>query len=60
MSLQHNELRDLTANYLSEICYDVTVELQLNELTGETLKLRSANSSADARIDIAARGVWSK
>ena len=32
----------------------------LNELTGETLELRSANTSSEARLDISARGVWAK
>ena len=60
MSIRHNELRNLTANLLSEVCYDVSVEPQLNQLSGEKLNLRSANSSNEGRLDIAARGVWSK
>ena len=60
VSQRHNELRDLTANLLAEVCCDVCVEPPLNELTGETLELRSANTSSEARLDISARGVWAK
>ena len=55
---RHNELRDLTANILSELCTDDSIEPSLNELTGETLIYRSANTAADARLD--ARGVCTK
>ena len=56
---RHNELRDLTANLLSQVCNDVSVEPQLQVLTGETLTSgRSANRSNEARLDISARGVW--
>ena len=56
---RHNELRDLTADLLSEVCKDVCVEPQLQELTGESLTNgRSANRSNEARLDISARGVW--
>ena len=32
---RHNELRDLTANLLAEVCKDVCVEAALNELTAK-------------------------
>ena len=57
---RHNEIRDLTSELLAEVCHDVCIEPPLGELTGETLTLRSANSSAEARLDISARGVWTK
>ena len=53
-------LRDLTANLLSEVCPDVSIEPSLNELTGKTLMYRSANTAADAHLDVSARGVWTK
>ncbi len=43
---------------LSEICHNVSIEPQLQPLTGETLNLASANSTQEARLDIAANGVW--
>ena len=38
----------------------MSIEPSLNELTGETLMYRSANTAADARLDVSARGVWTK
>ena len=57
---RHNELRDITADLLSEVCTDVLVEPPLEELTGETMHYRSANVSDEARLDISARSVWSR
>ena len=34
-TIRHNEVRDLTADLLTEVCYDVEVEPKLQELTGE-------------------------
>jgi hypothetical protein len=56
----HNELSDITADLLSEVCTDVLVEPPLEELTGETMHYRSANVSDEARLDISARSVWSR
>ena len=57
---RHNELRDITADLLAEVCPDVCVEPQLQELSGETLSFRTSNISAEARLDISARSVWSR
>ena len=57
---RHNELRDMTADLLSEVCHDVQVEPVLNELTGETFSYRSANISPEARLDVSARSVWAR
>ena len=56
--MRHNELRDLTANLLREVAHDVSVEPELEPLSGETFPLRSANTEAHARLDVAARGVY--
>ena len=56
MIQRHNELRDLEAEKLDMVCYDVEVEPVLQVLTGETLE-RGANTAPDARLDIHARGV---
>ena len=56
--MRHNELRDLIANLLREVAHDVSVEPELEPLSGETFPLRSANTEAHARLDVAARGVY--
>ena len=57
-SLCHNEIRDLTANLLTEICSNVCVEPELQPLSRESLKPRMANTEDHARLDIAANGLW--
>ena len=56
---RHNELRDLEADLLSNVCNDVEVEPVLQPITGETLN-RGANRAQDARLDIHARGFWER
>ncbi|MCH2405735.1 MAG: hypothetical protein MK200_06040, partial [Nitrosopumilus sp.] len=56
--IRHNDIRDLTAELLSEICKDVSVEPILTPLTGETFVSKSAILDDDARCDVAARGFW--
>ena len=55
---RHNELRDITADIVSERCNNVTIEPTLAPLTGETFQLASSNTSDEARSDISARGFW--
>ena len=57
-SIRHNEIRDLTANLLSEVCNNVCTEPELLPVTGENLAGASANAQPGARVDIAANGVW--
>ena len=52
---RHNEVRDLEAEMLNMVCYDVEVEPVLQEITGEMLP-RGVNKAPDARLDIHARG----
>ena len=56
-TLRHNNIRDLTASLLTEVCSNVSVEPELQELSGETLG-RSANKESGARADIAVDGFW--
>ena len=60
ISIRHNELSDTTADSLSEICKDVTLEPKLTNLTGEKFAKRSANTQDDARVDVSARGFWAR
>ena len=51
-------MRIISASLLSEVCKDVCVEPALVPLSGETLIPKTANTLAEARLDISARGVW--
>ena len=57
-SIRHNEIRDLTATLLTEVCNDVCIEPELQPVNDEELKGSIANSQAGACHDIAANGVW--
>ena len=53
-----NEIRDLTANLMSEVCHDMCVEPHLKPITGENLNSASAITDDGARLDIATNGFW--
>ena len=57
--LRHNELRDITAELLTEVCPDVMIEPPLQPLSGECFNYRSAKIDDNARADIATTGFWS-
>ena len=57
-TLRHNEVRDLTAALMTEVCHDVCVEPHLQPLTGESLDGASAITTDGARLDVAANGFW--
>ena len=42
-SIRHNEIRDLTANLLSEVCSDIQIEPNLQHPTGEILILKTVH-----------------
>ncbi len=50
--IRRNEIRDLTASVLTEVCHDVRVELDLQPITNETLSAATANTLEGARLDI--------
>ena len=54
--IRHNDLRDLTATMLSEVCKAIETEPKLTPFTGEELDSRTINT----RLDIRARGVWKR
>ena len=56
---RHDEVRDLFASLLKDVCHDVEVEPHLQTLRGEVLT-SSANSSDEARLDVSARGFWQR
>ena len=57
-SLRHNEVHDLTATMMSEVCTNVSIEPHLQPLSGEALRFKTANSDSNARLDIAVNGFW--
>ena len=54
----HDELGNITASLLGEVCKNVCAEPDLSALSGETLIPKTASKSSEARLDISARGVW--
>ena len=57
-SIRHNEVRDLTAKLMTEVCHDVCVEPTLQPVTGEVFSNATAISEDGTRLDIAANGFW--
>ena len=57
-SIRHNELPDITAELLSEVCHNVGTEPPLQPITDEYMSYRTANREDGARLDIAAGSFW--
>ena len=57
-SIRHDQIRDVTAQLLSEVCPNVEVEPALQPITGETFHYRTANVEDNARLDVKAQGFW--
>ena len=57
---RHNELRDITAKLLEEVCKDVEIEPTLTTLTGEEFVYKTANHQPEARLDVSTNGFWIK
>ena len=55
--IRHNEVRDLTATLLTEVCNDV-VKPELQPVINEELTGSTTNSLAGAHLHIAASSVW--
>ena len=56
--LRHNEIRDLSAKFLTEVCPNMGIEPGLQPLSGETLAMHTPNRQEEARLDIRAQGFW--
>jgi len=48
LSIRHNEMRDIMAGFLTEMCHNVKIEPPLQPLTGEHLTLGSAKREVGA------------
>jgi len=59
-SIRHNEIRDLTASLLSEVCSDVGVEPALQPVEGEPMQFATANGEDGARLDVVSRDFWGR
>ncbi len=55
-----NDIHDITASHLTEVCHSVATEPPLQPLDGETLALHSANVDGGACLDVCARGFWNR
>ena len=58
-TIRHNEIRNLTASLVTEVCHNVAIEPLLQPLSGELFSHRSANTQPNTHQDICARGFWS-
>ena len=56
--LRHNEIRDVFANLMDDVCHDVQIEPKLQSLDGEIFSSNSITTDDDARLDIKANGRW--
>ena len=54
-----NEIRDITATLLLEVCHDVAIEPHLQALSGEAFPHATLTSKDGARPNIVASGFWS-
>ena len=58
--IRHDEVRDLTVKMLKEVCVEVTTEPTLLRLEEERLGYATANAAPEARVDLSARGFWTR
>ena len=59
-SIRHNQIWDITAQLLTEVCPNVGIEPTLQPLTGESFPLTSTNVEKRARLDIRAQNFWDR
>ena len=57
-TLRHNEIRDITAQLMSEVCPNVATELTLQPVTNECFFHLSTNTESGAHQDVRAQGFW--
>ena len=55
--MRHNHIRNITSTLLKEVCKDVRVEPELQQLTDEYLQ-HSTAAGNEVRLDISACGFW--
>ena len=57
---RHDNVKDTLTKLLSKVCRDVESEPHLIPITKERFELKSANVTDEARLDIKAKGFWTK
>ena len=57
-SIRHNEVRDLTAELLTEVCSGVAKEPMLQPVSSKRFHRVSTDTQVGARLDIMANGFW--
>ena len=58
-SIRRNDIKDVTAKLLTEVCLNVSVEPTLQPLTGgEGLSHRTSDSDEGARLNVCAQCFW--
>ena len=60
VTIGHNDLRDLKAKILPEVCNDTKIEPKLVPLSGEDPNNRTVNISNEVRFNVRARGFWER
>ena len=56
VSSRQNNVRDVTAELVTEVCNDVAVKPLLTPLTRERFRYRTANVDDHSRLDVSTRG----
>ena len=59
-SARHDEVCRVIADTMGEVLHDVELEPVMKPWEGEDLSFRTANRATEARLDIRARGFWSR
>ena len=57
-TIRHNQLRNMTASLLTEVCHDVEIEPHLQPTTRDECPNPNTNISDGARLDVSADGFW--
>ena len=60
VKVRHNEIRDISASLLTEVCHGVGTEPCLQPVTDEHLTHRTANREDGARLDIVVESFWGR
>ena len=60
VSERHDGIRDLLTSLINKVCNNVQTEPHLLPITNETFRLKTANKSSEARLDIKASSFWSR